>query len=50
MEVGGREVKRRPTEPVRWRERRDRWGACSSAGVVPRALAISLVLPKKSLG
>ena len=47
--LGRRGVKRRPTSPERCFERREVWGAGSSSGVVPRALAITFVLPKKSL-
>lgn len=44
-----REVKRRPTAPVRWGVRRFMFVAQAVSGVRPRATAITLVLPKKIL-
>lgn len=49
IEAGGREVKNSPTEPWRWAERRWVLGRWEDSGVVPRALAITFVLPKKRL-
>ena len=49
MAEGGRGVKSRPTVPESCPLRSEVLGACSSSGVVPRALAITLVLPKTSL-
>lgn len=49
MSATGRFVKRRPTFPWRWGVRRWVFSWWDSEGVVPRALAITFVLPKKSL-
>jgi hypothetical protein len=49
MAVGSRLVKRSPTSPTRNLESRCVEGWYSSSGVVPRAFAITFVLPKKSL-
>ena len=42
-------MKSRPTEPLRKVLNRESPGAFSVSGEVPRAFAITLVLPKKSL-
>ncbi len=49
MASGVRLVKSSPTLPARWRERRCVFSWCAYSGVKPRALAITFVLPKKSL-
>lgn len=49
MASGVRGVKSRPTVPRSCLLRREVLGAGSSSGVVPSALAITFVLPKKSL-
>lgn len=46
---GEREVKSKPTAPVRKRLSFSRFGANAVSGVLPRATAMTLVLPKKSL-
>jgi len=49
MEDGSRSVKRSPTLPFRYLERRWVLGWYSSSGLLPKALAITFVFPKKSL-
>lgn len=49
MAGGSRREKIRPHGPVRWTERRDVEGCGSVEGPSPRALAMTRVLPKKSL-
>lgn len=46
---GEREVKSKPTAPVRKRLSFSRFWANAVSGVVPRATAMTFVLPKKSL-
>jgi len=49
MSAGSRLVKRRPTDPLRYFVRRSMPSAWASSGLLPRARAVSLVLPKKRL-
>lgn len=49
IDDGSRFVKRSPTFPTKWGERREVFGWYSEEGSLPRALAITFVFPKKSL-
>jgi hypothetical protein len=49
MDAGSRFVKSRPTVPEMYFVRPSMPGAWASSGVLPRARAVSFVLPKKML-